>query len=161
MSLSNLGKFKATIDQQKLICIINLDEFYIFDKVAQNLAEQYAQKLFGRRLGKVCSLRPGTHASSPNPYWNFEGYIGKVDKLGRVIEGRCINFNFTKDSSSIRTGTRTQRRLTILHHKIALEYSIPELQHQALQAKVLAKPDYFGVCPIPRASVRLADVLLD
>jgi hypothetical protein len=125
-------KFSANIGDFKFCCTIEHTEFYLFDKVANNLALQYAKKLFGR-YGNVASLR----------------------------EGRCIDFNFTEVAVSAMTETHIQKRLRLLHQQINWEYSIPELKHQALQERVLAVPSFFGVCPIPTKIVALADVLLE
>jgi hypothetical protein len=84
----------------------------------------------------------------PQRYWNYEGYIGKFDKFSIFIEGRCIDFNFTEVVASVTTETRIHKRLRLLHEQFAIDYSIPELRHQALQAQVLANADYYGVCPI-------------
>jgi hypothetical protein len=101
------------------------------------------------------------HNRSPQQYWNYEGYIGKFDKFGLFLEGRCIDFNFTEVVAPVMTETQIQRRLRLLHQQINLEYSIPELRHQALQMRVLAHAEYFGVCQIPPKIVTLADVLLE
>ncbi len=85
--------------------MIERNELYPIDKVAKDLAWQYAKKVFGRR-GNVCSLREGTHGLPPHRYWQYEGYIGKLDKLDGVVEGRCIEFEFAEDHSPIRTETK-------------------------------------------------------
>jgi hypothetical protein len=158
MNQPNLRKFSANIGDFKSFCTIEHEEFYLFDKVAKNLALQYAKKLFGRH-GNICSLREGRHGSPPRRYWNYEGYVRKFDKFGISLkEGRCIDFNFIEVAAP-KTGTRIERRLMLLHQQLNLEYSIPELRHQALQARVLADPDRFGICPIPRKQVTLADIL--
>ena len=61
----------------------------MFDKVARDLARQYAKKLFGR-LGDVASLREGRHGLPLHRYWNYEGYICKFDKFGRAIAAILI-----------------------------------------------------------------------
>jgi hypothetical protein len=158
MNQPNLRKFRGEFGDFKFTCTIDRAEFYLFDKAARNLARQYAKKLFGR-YSDVASLREGRHGLPPQRYWNYEGYISKSDKFGRFLEGRCIDFNFTEVAAPA-TETRIQRRLRLLHQQIDSAYSIPELRHQALQARVLTNPDYFGVCSIPAKIVTLADVLL-
>jgi hypothetical protein len=158
MNQPNLRKFRANIGDFKFFCTIEHAEFYLFDKVAHNLAKQYSKKLFGRH-GNVASLREGRHSRSPQRYWNYEGYVGKFDKFGIFLEGRCIDFNFTEVAAPVMTETHIQKRLRLLHQQVNLEYSIPELRHQTLQTRVLARADYYGVCPIPAKSVTLADVL--
>jgi hypothetical protein len=160
MNQPNLRKFKADFGNFEFTCPIEHTAFYIFDKVARDLARQYAKKLFGR-FGDVASLREGRHGLPPHRYWNYEGYICKFDKFGRSLEGRCIDFNFTEITAPIKTETLIQRRLMLLHQQINSAYSIPELRHQALQARVLVNPEYYGVCPIPARVVTLADVLLE
>ena len=160
MNQPNLRKFKADFGDFKFTCSIEYTAFYIFDKVASDLALQYAKKLFGR-LGDVASLREGRHGLLPHRYWNYEGYICQFDKFGYAIEGRCIDFNFTEITAPIKTETRIQRRLMLLHQQINSAYSITELRHQALQARVLVNPEYYGVCPIQSKIVTLADVLLE
>jgi hypothetical protein len=155
MNQPNIRKFRANIGDFKFCCTVNA-EFYLIDRVAQDLAQQYAKKLFGR-YGNVASLREGRHSLSPR-YWNYEGYVGKYDKFGMFLEGRCIDFNFTEVAVTV-TETRIQKRLRLLHQQIDLEYSIPELRHQALQTRVLARAEYFGVCPIPRTTITLAELL--
>jgi hypothetical protein len=44
---------------------------------------------------------------------------------------------------------KQRKHLNDLHKKMAAKYSFPELRHQAIQAKVLDNPDYYGVCPLP------------
>jgi hypothetical protein len=44
---------------------------------------------------------------------------------------------------------KRSNRLLRLHQRIAKKFSIPEFFHQAIQEKVLAHPNYFGVCPLP------------
>ena len=160
MNQPNLRKFKADFGNFKFTCSIEYTAFYIFDKVASDLALQYAKKLFGR-LGDVASLREGRHGLPPRRYRNYEGYVSKFDKSGRFLEGRCIDFNFTEITAPIKTETRIQRRLMLLHQQINLAYLITELRHQALQSRVLANADYYGVCPIRSKIVTLADVLLE
>jgi hypothetical protein len=82
MNQSNLRKFKADFGNFKFTCSIEYTAFYMFGKVAKDLARQYAKKLFGR-LGDVASLREGRHGLPPHRYWNYEGYICKFDKFGR------------------------------------------------------------------------------
>ena len=82
-------------------------------------------------------------------------------RIAGAIEGRCIDFNFTEITAPIKTETRIQRRLMLLHQQINSAYLITELRHQALQARVLVNPEYYGVCPIPARVVTLADVLLE
>jgi hypothetical protein len=160
MNQNNLRKFGANIGDFKFYCTIECTEFYLFDKVANNLTLKYAKKLFGRH-GNVASLREGRHSQSPQRYWNYEDYVGKFDKFGIFLEGRCIDFNFIEVAAPVMTETHIQKRLRLLHQQINLEYSIPELRHQALQERVLAAPSYFSVCPIPNKIVTLADVLLE
>ncbi|PSB47464.1 hypothetical protein [Chamaesiphon polymorphus] len=110
---------------------------------------QYAKKLFGRH-GNVGSLREGRHSLAPQRYWNYEGYVAKFDKFGIYLnKGRCIDFNFTEVAAPITTETHIQKRLRLLHQQIDSEYSILELRHQALQMRMFARAEYFGVCPIP------------
>jgi hypothetical protein len=160
MNQTNLRKFRGKFGDFKFTCTIDRAEFYPFDKVADNLARQYAKKLFGRH-GDVASLREGRHGLPPQRYWNYEGYVSKSDKFGRFLEGRCIDFNFTEVATTVTTETRIQKRLRLLHQQIASAYSIPELRHQALQTQVLANADYYGVCPIPAKTFTLADVLCE
>ncbi len=160
MNHPNIRKFKVAEVSFKFTCSIEYTAFYIFDKAASDLALQYAKKLFGR-LGDVASLREGRHGLPPRRYWNYEGYVSKFDKSGRFLEGRCIDFNFTEITAPIKTETRIQRRLMLLHQQINSAYLITELRHQALQARVLVNPEYYGVCPILTRVVTLADVLLE
>jgi hypothetical protein len=44
---------------------------------------------------------------------------------------------------------KQRKRLSQLHKHFKAKYSIPELLHQSIQAKVLTNPDYYGVCPLP------------
>jgi hypothetical protein len=81
MNQPNLRKFKADFGNFKSTCSIEHTAFYMFDKVAKDLARQYAKKLFGR-LGDVASLREGRHGLPPHRYWNYEGYICQFDKFG-------------------------------------------------------------------------------
>jgi hypothetical protein len=82
MNQPNLRKFKVAEVSFKFTCSIEHTAFYMFDKVARDLARQYAKKLFGR-LVDVASLREGRHSLPPHRYWNYEGYICKFDKFGR------------------------------------------------------------------------------
>lgn len=159
MNQTNLRKFTAYIGDFKFSCTIEHTPFYLFDEVANDLARQYAKKLFGRH-GNVTQLREGRHNLSPLQYWNYEGYISKSDKFGRFLEGRCVDFNFVEVVVPA-IETRIQKRLRLLHQQIDSAYSIPELRHHALQARVLENADYYGVCPIPAQTIALADVLLD
>jgi hypothetical protein len=157
MNQPNIIKFRAYIGDFKFCCT---SEYLEIDKVANNLARQYTKKLFGRH-GDIASMWEGRHSLTPQRYWNYEGYIGKFgkfDKFGIFLEGRCIDFNFTKVALEL-PETHIQKRLRLLHQQINLGYSIPELRHQALQERVLTRAEYFGVCPIPAKSVTLADVL--
>lgn len=99
MNQPNLRKFRANIDDFKCCCTIDRAEFYLFDKVARNLARQYAKKLFGR-YGDVASLREGLHGLPPQRYWSYEGYVSKSDKFGRFLEGRC----FVPEANLVVTG---------------------------------------------------------
>lgn len=44
---------------------------------------------------------------------------------------------------------KQRKRLSQLHKQYQAKYSIPELFHKSIQAKVLSNPDYYGVCPLP------------
>jgi hypothetical protein len=67
MNQPNLRKFRADFCNYKFTYTIEHSAFYIFDKIARDLARQYAKKLFGR-LGDVASLREGRHGLPPYRY---------------------------------------------------------------------------------------------